>query len=135
MTHPPLRLDHEIQEVLGIAHEVHRLLGGGWSETIYCDALLFLCEEHHIACRRVTGVRGVGPVRAAVVCGETTLVRVCRDLGEEPALRRGLDAIGLEQAVLLQFEEAAVVSRVVPVHGLESPTATGDPRAPFERGQ
>ena len=124
--HP--RLDHDLQEVLRLAHEVHRLLGGGWSEAIYCDALLFLCEEHQIACRRATGVRGVGPVRAAVVCGEATLVRVCRHLENEPGLRRGLAEIGLEQAVLLRFEEAAVASRVVPVHGLVSVPATGDPR-------
>lgn len=135
VTQLPTRLDHEIQEILRLAHEVHRLLGGGWSEAIYCDALLFLCEEHQITCRRATGVRGVGPVRAAVVCGDTTLVRVCSRLGGEPGLRRGLAAIGLEQAVLLRFDEDAVASQVVPVHGLGSLTATGDPRGPFERRQ
>jgi len=122
------RLDHDLQEILRLAHEVHRLLGGGWSEAIYCDALLFLCEEHQIACRRAEGVRGVGPVRAAVVCGETTLVRVCSHLWAEPGLRRGLAEIGLEQAVLLRFEADTVASRVVPGHGFVSVPAMGDPR-------
>jgi hypothetical protein len=126
VTRPHPRLDHELQEILRLAHEVHRLLGGGWSEAIYCDALLFLCEDHQIACRRAEGVRGIGPLRAAVVCGETTLVRVCSRLGAEPGLRRGLTAIGLEQAVLLRFDEVAVASQVVSVDGLVSVPAMGD---------
>jgi hypothetical protein len=112
--------DQATRQILALAQEVHRLLGGGWPEAMYRDALLILCEEHLIPCRPAAGVRGAGPVRAAIVCCDSILVRVCRESVAEPGLRRSLAASGLERAVLLRFEDQDVVSRIVtvdaPVH-------------------
>jgi len=105
----------EIQAILTLAEEVHRRLGGGWPEAVYRDALLFLGEERHIPCRPPEGVRGVGPVRATLVCFGTILVRVCRQFQEEPGLPVGMRQAGLDRAVLLRFAEAAIASQVVPV--------------------
>lgn len=118
-------LERDTQQILTVARRVHRLLGGGWSDAIYCDALVFLCEERHITCRRAAGVRGVGPVRSAIVCGEATLVRVCSHLEEETRLRDGLAATGLEQAVLLRFDDDGVASRIMSAHDCVATAATG----------
>lgn len=112
--------DQRTREILQLAHEVHRLLGAGWPEAVYRDALMILCEERLISCRRAAGIRGTGPVRATIVCHGSILVRVCRGLVEESGLRHGLVAAGLERALLLRFDDQHVVSEVVrvdvPVH-------------------
>ena len=110
-------IDQATLHVLSLAQEIHRLLGAGWSEAVYRDALLILCEERLIPFRRAAGVRGAGPVRAAIVCYDTVLVRVCDRFVEQRGLRRSLVAAGLERAVLLRFEEQGVISQIVRADG------------------
>jgi hypothetical protein len=119
-------INQATRQILALAQEIHGLLGAGWSEALYRDALLILCEERLIPFRRAAGVRGAGPVRAAIVCCGSILVRVCDRFVEQRGLRRSLVAAGLERAVLLRFAEQGVISQIVrvdlPVHAV-----MGDP--------
>jgi len=115
-----LTIKQQTLQILALAQEVHRLLGGGWAEAVYRDAILILCEECSIPCRRAAGVRGAGPVRAAIVCFDSILVRCCQQFPEGRGLRHSLVAAGLDRAVLLRFDDGDVVSQIVtvdaPVH-------------------
>lgn len=102
-----------LRQVVDVARDLHRRLGGGWSPTVYRDGLaLLLCEAGIATCagRQI----GAAPCLARdLVAASSLVIRVAGVKRQGRPLAECLARTGLEAGVLLNFGNDQVEATVV----------------------
>jgi hypothetical protein len=102
-----------IRQVVDVARDLYRRLGGGWSPTVYRDGLVFLlCEAGVPTCPGREIVAAPCLARDLVAAGGL-VIRVAGVGRPRHALAECLAATGLASGLLLHFDETGVEAQAV----------------------
>ena len=113
------------EQVVELARDLYRRLGGGWSPTVYRDAFALLLGEAGIATCAGAAI-GVAPCLASdLVVGGALVVRVVGAGRPAEPLADCLACTGLSAGLLLRFGgERLAATEVAPAGGVEGPPAS-----------